>query len=157
DRSDEAPVKRLYTQAQQEQLARARTEAWDLEQKFQHTTPDSKAQQARWESQFPKEIAWQYALDQIQRPITPDQERVKHEALTSDIVRLILVPAGERTDTQALILTQWYRLHLAPELKPDQRRYADLRKEIDDIKPNTVPMMKELEDDHRRKTHIQLR
>jgi hypothetical protein len=157
DRSDEAPVKRLYTQAQREQLARARTAAWDLEQKFQHGTPDSMAQQAKWESQFPKEIAWQYALERIQRPITPDQERVAHEALTSDIVRLILVPASERTDLQALILSRWYRLHLAPELKPDQLRYAELQKEIDDIKPNTVPMMKELEDEHRRKTHIQIR
>jgi hypothetical protein len=46
---------------------------------------------------------------------------------------------------------------VAPELKPQQEKYAQLRRAIADIQPNTVPVMKELEEEKRRVTHVQLR
>jgi hypothetical protein len=66
------------------------------------------------------------------------------------------MPGPPTTDQQEMI-GEWYRSHIDPELKPQRERYAQLQREIDEIKPNTVPMMNELEGDQRRKTHVQLR
>jgi uncharacterized protein DUF1553/uncharacterized protein DUF1549/cytochrome c len=156
DRSDEAPVKRLYTPAQRQELAQAQAESWEIEQKFKKTTPESLAQQAQWDKEFPLELVWQSALGLSSRPLTKGEEAVQYTDPTLLILELIESPCAHTEDQQAL-LSQWYRSHVAPELKPEQDRYAELQREIDDIKPNTVPMMHELEGDKRRKTHVQLR
>ena len=156
DRSDEAPVKRLYTKDQKQELARAQAESLEIEQKFKTTTPESLARQAQWERAFPLELVWQYALGSICRPVTKEQESVQF-ANPSRLILELMQPPGSRTEDQQAIVNEWYRGHIDSELKPEQERYAELQREIDDIKPNTVPMMHELDGDGRRKTHVQLR
>jgi hypothetical protein len=156
DRSDEAPVKRLYTPAQKQELAAAQAESWEIDQKFKNTTPESLEQQALWEREFPLQLIWQSALGLYSRPLTKEEETVQYANPTPLILELIQSPRAHTEDQQTL-LSQWYRAHVAPELKPEQDRYAELQRKIDDIKPNTVPMMYELASDKRRKTHVQLR
>ena len=155
DRSDESPVKRLYTGAQKQELAQAQAESWQIEQKFKQQTPESLAREAQWERDFPLELVWQYALGKCAQPFTKGEESVQYANPSSLILELIQSPCPN--PDQHAILSQWYRGHIAPELKPEQERYAELQREIDDIKPDTVPMMHELEGDKKRKTHVQLR
>ncbi|MBI5800860.1 MAG: DUF1553 domain-containing protein, partial [Verrucomicrobia bacterium] len=54
-------------------------------------------------------------------------------------------------------ITDYYARTLAPELKPDRAQLASLTKSLAELKPNTVPILRELPSDKRRKTNIQLR
>lgn len=157
DRSDEMPIKKLYTPAQKEQLARAQAESWQLEQNFGLLTPESLAQLRDWEAEFPLALLWQYALERVSRPLTSAEETAQYANPPPAILELIQQPSPVLTDDQQAILSTWYRSHVAPELRPQQDRYAQLQSEIDAIKPNTVPVMRDLEGEKRRKTHVQLR
>jgi len=156
DRTDEAPVKRLYTSDQKKQLARAEAQSWELEQLFARATPESLAEQSRWESEFPWQLTWQHALGRISRPLTPAEESAEYAYPPAQILELLGAPASERNEAQGASITKWYRSHLAPELKQEQARYAQLQREIEEIKPDTVPVMKEVEEG-RRVTHVELR
>lgn len=156
DRSDEAPVKKLYTEEQKEQLTRAQDESWELEQKFKTTTPESLAQSAQWAREFPLESIWQRALGRVSQPLTKAEEDAQYANPPSLIVDLLLSPCGLDEDQQ-LLLNEWYRGHLSPELKAEQDRHAELQRQIAKIKANTVPVMRELQGSERRKTHVQLR
>lgn len=155
DRSNEAPVKRLYTPEQKAQLTRAQIESREIEQKFKTTTPESIARQAQWAGEFPLELIWQYALGRLSRPLTKAEESAQYGNPPSLILDLLGLPAP--SEDQQSILSEWYRSHIAPELRREQDRYAELERGIDDIKPNTVPVMHELEGNDRRKTHVELR
>jgi hypothetical protein len=156
DRADEAPVKRLYTADQKSELMRAQAESWDLDQLFEHSTPQSMTEEAQWEREFPWELTWQNALKRFSRPLTPAEESAQYTFPPPNILELLASPA-ERNDTQQAILIKWYRSYVAPELQHKQERYAQLQREIADINPNTVPVMAELEDNKHRVTHVQLR
>ena len=155
DRSDEAPVKRLYSPQQKEQLRCAQDEAWQLEQKLRSGTPQSQARLDQWEGEFPLELAWQNALGSLSLPLTEEQAASQIANPPALILDLLLLPA--RTEDQESMVGDWYRSHLDPGLKREQARCAELEKLIHDVKPNTVPMMHELEGDSRRQTHVQLR
>jgi hypothetical protein len=157
DRSDEAPVKRLYTAGQREQLARAQAESFKLEEEFDQTTTKSSNQQVRWEREFPWNFIWQNSIGSMARPLFPAEEAVEFLEPPALILEFLQVDWGARNETQEAMLNKWYRSHVAPELKAEQDRYARLQQEIQDIKPNTVPMMKELQGSERRKTHLQMR
>ena len=156
DRSDEAPIKNLYSPEQQAQLTEAQNESWELEQTFDQTTRASAAEQAQWEAAFPWELGWQKAIGRARRPLTRAEEATVYAYPPQRILDL-LAGCGESTETGRALLTRWYRSHLAPELRPEQRRYRELQKQIEEITPTTVPVMKELAGAHRRKTHIELR
>ena len=64
---------------------------------------------------------------------------------------------AERSEPERAALSEYYRANVAPELKPDRARLAQLKKQMADMQPNTVPIMRELASDKRRKTHIQFR
>jgi mono/diheme cytochrome c family protein len=72
------------------------------------------------------------------------------------VLEALRVPAAERTAAQQELLTQHY-LTLAPELQPARQRIAELNKQLTDLKPETVPIMRELAEGQRRKTLIQHR
>jgi hypothetical protein len=157
DRSDEAPLKRLYTTEQKEQLARAQEESCDLDQKFKTETPALRAEELQWEQDFPIQLYWQEALGIRPRPFTPGEQMVQYANPPPDILKLATIPKSDRNEAQEQDLAEWYRRHLAPELKHEQQRYNELEKEIADVMPNTVPVMRELEGEKRRKTHLQIR
>jgi hypothetical protein len=54
-------------------------------------------------------------------------------------------------------LLQYYLRNLAPELDSERNQLAGLQKQLENIKPFSVPVMHELAGDKRRKTHLQYR
>jgi mono/diheme cytochrome c family protein len=65
--------------------------------------------------------------------------------------------SAKRTDGEREEVRRHY-LSIAPELRDDRDEIARLRKAIDEVKPHTtVPVLRELAGEKRRKTHVQLR
>jgi hypothetical protein len=85
--------------------------------------------------------------------------RASELARTPQRVRTLLTePADERTDAESTELTQYYISEIAPELKPSRDRLAVLKKQLADLKPiTTVPVLRDLANEHHRKTQIQQR
>ena len=54
-------------------------------------------------------------------------------------------------------VVDYYARTLAPELKADRDKLASLTKSLADLKPSTVPILRELAADKRRKTQVQIR
>jgi hypothetical protein len=65
-------------------------------------------------------------------------------------------PADRDARQEATILDHFVR-HVAPDLKHERERHAALRRERDELKPLTVPILRELRGPDRRTTRIQLR
>jgi uncharacterized protein DUF1553/uncharacterized protein DUF1549/cytochrome c/F5/8 type C domain-containing protein len=87
-----------------------------------------------------------------------ENDRIYEVARTpGPILELMGVVPSQRTVQQAATLTEYYRANVAPELQPQRERLAQLQKQVADLKPVTVPIMRELTGDKRRKTHIQFR
>lgn len=65
--------------------------------------------------------------------------------------------ATTRTDAQRKIVREHF-FSIAPELKSEREELADLKKQLEAEKPyTTVPVLRELTGDQRRKTHLQRR
>jgi mono/diheme cytochrome c family protein len=74
-----------------------------------------------------------------------------------EIVALTRTEPGARTPEQRTQLFQTYHA-IAPELKPSRDRLAELTRSLDQMPPvTTLPIMRELAADQRRKTHLQIR
>ena len=84
--------------------------------------------------------------------------RVAEFAKTPAAILAILTTKPEaRTDAQKQELAKHY-VSIAPELKADRDRLAAVNKQLTDLKPAmTVPIMKELAENQRRKTQLQHR
>ena len=63
------------------------------------------------------------------------------------------LPVAERE----AFLKSYYIQEKAPEMKPDRDKLAALRKELGDLKPDTVPVMRDLAEGKGRKTNIHIR
>ena len=157
DRSDEAPVHKLYSASQKEQLARARAESSALENQFKAPTPALEISQANWEQEYPLNVVWQQTLDRSMYPLTRPEADAQHAFPPKEILKLLLTPSTQRKESEQASLGEWYRRHASPELKAQQDRYEALQSEIAGVTPNTVPVMRELQGDKRRTTHVQLR
>jgi hypothetical protein len=89
---------------------------------------------------------------------TTDDARVAQFVQTpAAVVATVAIPAEQRDDKQRAQLVDYYVRDVAPELAPDREKLTALRKQIDAIVPNTVPIYRELAADKRRKTRVQLR
>lgn len=73
----------------------------------------------------------------------------------SEILSL-LAEADRREEARERLLKHYLR-RVAPELKSERDQVAALQKKLDEMKPHSVPIFKELAGDQRRKTHMQLR
>src|SRR5207253_5839629 len=73
------------------------------------------------------------------------------------VLEILALPEANRSNQQRTALTEYYLRQIAPELKPQRERLASLKKQVAEIKPSTVPVMRELAGNKRRKTHIQFR
>ena len=92
------------------------------------------------------------------RIASSEDERAPEYARTPPaMIELLGLSSEKRSADQRVVLTQYYLANIAPELKPERDRSADLKKQLDEMKPNTVPIMRELAGEKRRKTHIQFR
>ncbi len=96
-------------------------------------------------------------LGQFRLATTSDPRVAAHVRTPVDVLGILAVTERSRTPAQHDRLKEHYTRELAPELKPDRDKLAALRKQIDGIAPVTVPVMRELAGDQRRKTKVQLR
>lgn len=86
-----------------------------------------------------------------------DDERVKRWAATpAPVIESLNRDVDQRTVDQRQIIEQHF-LSIAPSLANARDRNTELTQLIGDLKPTTVPVMRELAEDKRRKTQIQLR
>jgi hypothetical protein len=105
--------------------------------------------------QFAERVQAPSALIRISA--SEDPRLAEYAAVPENILDILTVAPPQRTDQQSSSLSAWYRANVAPELKTERQQLAKLKKNLADIIPNTVPIMRELAGDKRRKTHIQLR
>ena len=157
DRPDEAPVLKLYSKGQSELLASYQHERSEIETKFKTSTPQSDAEQNDWERHFPFELVWQEALGRRINPVSVADPDFGYAQTPASVLEALTAPTGVRSESQRGALTEWFRGHVAPELKPERERFAELGKLIDEVEPNTVPVMKEQEAEKSRKTFVQVR
>jgi mono/diheme cytochrome c family protein len=156
DRSDEAPLQKIYNETQKDQLAALQKEKSDLEKVFKTPTAKLEAAEAQWEKDFPWHVVWQRTLGRYVLPMT----EAERDMQSADIPAPVLEPlmsAAERSESQKAVISDWFRWYGSRELEPERERYEKLQPEIAAIVPNTVPVMRELTGDKRRVSHLQLR
>lgn len=73
------------------------------------------------------------------------------------VAALFALPKDKRTAAQLKQLQDYYVRNVAPETKMERETAAQLRKQLADLKPPTVPVMEELPGSKQRKTFVQLR
>jgi len=87
---------------------------------------------------------------------TTSESRVEEWAKTpAAVVDALRTEVAGRTPQQSDLITQHY-LSIAPLLDPTRKQLAAVQKQLSDLKPETVPIMKEMAA-NRRQTKIQLR
>jgi hypothetical protein len=89
---------------------------------------------------------------------TTDDARVaEHLRTPAPVLAALSVAEAERTAAQRATIGDHYVRTLAPELKGERQQSATLRKQIDGLAANTVPILRELPAAQRRKTHVHIR
>jgi len=73
------------------------------------------------------------------------------------VAAVFALPKDKRTAAQVKQLQDFYVRNVAPESKTEREAAAQLRKQLAEFKPPTVPVMQELPTDKQRKTFVQLR
>ena len=73
------------------------------------------------------------------------------------VAALFAAPKEKRTAAQVKQLQEYYVRNVAQETKPEREAVAQLRKQLTELKPPTVPVMQELPAPKQRKTFVQLR
>ncbi|GDY18640.1 chromosome segregation protein [Verrucomicrobiota bacterium] len=73
------------------------------------------------------------------------------------LAALFAAPKDKRTAAQVKQLQDYYVRNVAPETKTERESAAQLRKQLAEFKPPTVPVMQELPEAKQRKTFVQLR
>ena len=92
------------------------------------------------------------------RIATTDDARVARLAsIPSRVLSALSVQPAQRTAEQATTVADFYVRNSAPELKAEQQRAASAAKELAALKPDAVPVMRELDDKQHRVTKVQLR
>jgi hypothetical protein len=98
-----------------------------------------------------------HTLGQFRLSVTDEPGLAESAKLPSPVLAALAVPVEKRTDVQKATIGDHYVRHVAPELKADRARLAEVQKSLAAMKPSTVPVMKELTGDQRRKTRLQHR
>jgi hypothetical protein len=73
------------------------------------------------------------------------------------VAAVFALPKDKRTAAQVKQLQDYYVRNVAPESKTERESAAQLRKQLAEFKPPTVPVMQELPTAKQRKTFVQLR
>jgi mono/diheme cytochrome c family protein len=98
-----------------------------------------------------------HLLGHFRLSVTNEPAVAESARLPTAVLAALAVPADKRTDPQKATISDYYVRSVAPELKADRDRLAELKKSLSAMKPNTVPIMKELAGAERRKTRLQHR
>jgi mono/diheme cytochrome c family protein len=86
-----------------------------------------------------------------------DQRISEYASVPESILDILTTLPAERDQEKQSALANYYRENLAPELKADRESLKKLKKDLAGMVPNTVPIMRDLAGDKRRKTHLQFR
>ena len=87
-----------------------------------------------------------------------DDGRVKEFAGTpANVVAILATDAVARTEDQRKTVLDYYLSQVAPELQPTRVQLAAAKKRLAELKPNTLPILRELAADKQRKTNLQHR
>ena len=89
--------------------------------------------------------------------VTGDARIAQRLATPAPVIALLSKPAAERGEAERKALTEHYLRNIAPENAKERARLVAARKELEAIKPATVPIMQELAEKERRETKLQLR
>ncbi len=92
------------------------------------------------------------AAEVARTPVAIVSTLASSRSLNTENWSLNTLPPGDRAK-----VVDYYARTLAPELKQERTQLASLTKSLADLKPSTVPILRELAADKRRKTQVQLR
>ncbi len=98
-----------------------------------------------------------HTLGRFRLSITDEPGIAQSASLPAVVLAALGLQAEKRTDAQKSLVSDYYVRNVAPETKVDRNRLATLTKMLADLKPDTVPIMKELQGAARRKTRLQHR
>jgi hypothetical protein len=98
----------------------------------------------------------QHTLGRFRLSATGDARAAEAGRVPQSIAKSLKTASSARTPAQREGIEKFY-LGIAGELQSVRQRRAELAKQLADVKPTTVPIMRELKGDERRKTHIQHR
>ena len=99
-----------------------------------------------------------HVLGRFRVRTTADASVIERSALPVAIIAIVDKPADQRTEPEQAQLATYYRENAAPELAEPRSEQQQLRAEFDGMKPDTsVPVLRELANDARRKTLFQFR
>jgi hypothetical protein len=97
-----------------------------------------------------------HTLGHFRLSATDDARATELARTPKRVVDALRIPPDQRTDEQRTHVAEHF-LSIAPELQPARDQAAALAKQLAEMKPITVPVMRELPADQRRKTQIQHR
>lgn len=98
----------------------------------------------------------QHTLGRFRLSYTADEQVATLAKLPPAILAIVQTPADKRSDQQKAELTKHF-LSEAPQLAEARKKLAEVKKQLAALKPDTVPIMRELPADKRRVTRIQHR
>jgi hypothetical protein len=96
-------------------------------------------------------------LNHFRLGYTIDARAAEHVRLPAAELALLRQPEAERTPEQRGRLLDYYVRQVAPELATERKRLATVLKALDDMPLQTSLILRELPENQRRVTHIQLR
>jgi hypothetical protein len=98
-----------------------------------------------------------HTLGHFRLAVTDEPGVADSARLPAAVLSALAIPAEKRTDAQKAAIADHFVREVAPELKADRDRLAEVKKSLAAMKPSTVPIMKELTGAERRKTRLQFR
>ncbi len=98
-----------------------------------------------------------HTLGRFRLSLTSDPSALKRFEIPTDLAAVISIPSAQRTAEQQSRIAEYYASTIAPDLAAERGKLADLRKQIDELKPVTVPVLQDLPADKRRKSFVQVR
>lgn len=98
-----------------------------------------------------------HVLGRFRIATTGDERIAKVMAVPEPVLATLSKPPADRSEAERANLVDHYVRRVAPENAKERTRLASAKKELEAIKPSTVPVMVELPEAERRTTQVQLR
>jgi hypothetical protein len=87
-----------------------------------------------------------------------DQHLSEYASVPESILDVLALPQDQRDQAKAVELSEYFRRELAPALHPQRVELKKLKRDLAEMTPlTTVPIMRDLNGDKRRVTHVQIR
>jgi hypothetical protein len=157
DKTDEAPLLSIYRPAQVRQRAEIQAEVDNLDRVLHTPTAEIRAGQARWEKSALGDSSPEKSKpDPAKQGASKGAPAVRRASPPGPVLEALKIAPAQRTHLQQAALERYY-LTVAPELEATRHKFAALSLRLATVKPDTVPVMRELRAGKQRKTRIQHR